>query len=158
MGSSKTWFNHAYNSVLSAIGLQVQFKSLEFLATTPPLLFMLIFKYYINKRFSDDFEYYIPRHAELTRSIIHSEDADTNEKKLEQRYENPVLHASLFSPMVRADMMPLLRRIYRRKHSSSSHALTRGISQRSNKQISDHQAEEVIEGVEFIPVNEVSRP
>ncbi|KAF9485981.1 DUF221-domain-containing protein [Pholiota conissans] len=140
--------------IFITIALQVQFKSLQFLATIPPLLFMLIFKYYIKKRFSNDFEYYVPLHTELSRSIVYSEDVDVGENKLEQRYEHPVLHANLFSPMVHANMMPLLRRIYKGKQSFSDHLLTRGISQRSKKEISDHQVEEVMEGVGITPVNE----
>ncbi|KAF8967961.1 hypothetical protein BDZ97DRAFT_1916530 [Flammula alnicola] len=139
--------------MIFTIGLQVQFKTLQFLATIPPLPFMLLFKHYINKKFANDFQYYIPRHEELSRSIVHSEDADIAGNKLEQRYAHPALQAELFTPMVHTRMLPVLRRIYKGKISGGEAFLTRGISKKSGKE-TDVKTEEVIEGVALTPINE----
>lgn len=145
--------------ISTAIGLQSEFKSLQFLATIPPLLFLLLFKHYINKRFANDFQYYIPIFNELSRSIVHSEDADISANKLEERYRHPALQADLFTPMVHSRLMTSLRRITRGKSSNRRNGdLTRTMDVKSGAKASPDAEpdDEVVEGVKFTPVNEVS--
>ena len=141
----------------TAIGFQFEFKSLQFLATIPPLLFLLLFKHYINKRFANDFQYYIPIFHELSRSIVHSGDADISANKLEERYRNPALQADLFTPMVHPQSMTSLQRIYSGKRGARDGDLARTIDMKSGFKASSNAEpdDEVVEGVKFTPVYEV---
>ncbi|CAA7260523.1 unnamed protein product [Cyclocybe aegerita] len=139
--------------MIFTIGLQDQFRTLQFLASIPPFPATLFFKYYLTKRFADDFQYFTPRHEELTRAIIHSEDSDQGGNKLEQRYAHPCLQTELFCPMVHAKSLPLLRRMYKGKLKQDQRILTRGIEEKSPKR-EDVDSEEVLEGITFTPVNE----
>ncbi|TFK74590.1 DUF221-domain-containing protein [Pluteus cervinus] len=94
------------------IGLQYQFKSLQWIATIPPILMILAFKVYINRTFLPHFNYYNPTEAELREAKIHSERADHKGNRLEKRFGHPALHTDLFTPMLHARMMPLLSQVY----------------------------------------------
>ncbi|EMD32930.1 hypothetical protein CERSUDRAFT_118360 [Gelatoporia subvermispora B] len=92
------------------MGLQHGFKSLEWLATIPPILFVLVFKAYMNRVYKPAFQYYIPTDEELRQAHIHH--SDNSGKKLEKRFGHPALHAELFTPMVHANMTHLLAQVY----------------------------------------------
>lgn len=101
----------------------------------------------------------MPIFNELSRSTVHSEDADISANKLEERYRNPALQADLFTPMIHSRLMLSLRRIYKGKGSARRKGdLTRAIDTKSGfKASSDADPDgEVVEGVKFTPVNEVS--
>ncbi|KAF8911479.1 hypothetical protein CPB84DRAFT_1841987 [Gymnopilus junonius] len=132
--------------LILTIALQVPFKSLQFIASVPPLLFLLGFKYYIKKRFSNDFQYYIPSFEELSRSIVHFEDPDTEGTKLRDRYGHPALRVDLMSPMVHSRTLRMLRRIY----GGGTRNRTRGIGENKIREKSLDQID-VFEGVKFIP-------
>lgn len=137
----------------TAIGLQDQFKSLQLIASLPPLLFLLLFKYYLNRRFANDFQYYLPRHEDLSRAIVHTEESDVGDNKLEQRYCHPALKAELYTPMIHSRALPLLRRLYKGKSNEEERVLTRGISKKSESvRINNEKA---VEGVVFSLVPEV---
>ncbi|KDR75702.1 hypothetical protein GALMADRAFT_68331 [Galerina marginata CBS 339.88] len=156
----RSW-NVVINRVLfSAMFMQVvmiliQFKSLQFIASIPPLPVMLFFKHYLNRRFANDFQYYIPKYEELSRSIVHSEELDIGENKLEQRYGHPALQVELLTPMIHSRVIPLLRRIYKGKTSHAGRVRSRGIGNISDK-AKTIEDDEVMEGVVFTPVHEVS--
>lgn len=95
-----------------AIGLQHSFKSLTWIATLPPILFVLLFKIYLDRTFGKEFRYYIVNEQDLRDVKLHSERADNKGNKLEKRFGHPALHAELFTPMLHAKMMPLLRQVY----------------------------------------------
>ncbi|KAJ3514492.1 hypothetical protein NLJ89_g2352 [Agrocybe chaxingu] len=139
--------------MIFTIGLQDQFETLQFLAAIPPFPATLLFKYYITKRFADDFQYFTPRHEDLTRAIIHSEDSDQGGNKLEQRYTHPCLQTELFCPMVHAKALPLLRQMYKGKFKHDQRILTRSVEQKFRKR-EDVDSEEVLEGITFAPVDE----
>ncbi|TFK44887.1 hypothetical protein BDQ12DRAFT_702212 [Crucibulum laeve] len=98
--------------MILTIGLQYKFKSLQWLSTVPPLLIIIIFKIFLKRKFDNDFRYYTPSEEDVSRAIVHSERADARAHKLEQRFGHPALHADLFTPMVHAKMMPLLKEVY----------------------------------------------
>ncbi|KAF8891775.1 DUF221-domain-containing protein [Infundibulicybe gibba] len=97
------------------IGLQYKFKSLQWISTVPPIIILLAFKIYISRKFDDDFRYYIPSETEIKSAIVYSERADARSHKLENRFGHPALHSDLFTPMLHAKMMPLLKEIYKGK-------------------------------------------
>lgn len=97
------------------IGLQYGFKSFFWLSTVPPILFVIAFKVWIDKTFYRQFLYHIPTQDELREAKVHSSRADTRDHRLETRFGHPALRADLFTPMLHAKMMPLLRDVYKGK-------------------------------------------
>ncbi|KAH9944775.1 DUF221-domain-containing protein [Amylocystis lapponica] len=94
------------------IGLQYGFKSLFWLTTIPPIIFVFIFKIYLNRKFQAAFQYYIPSDEELRLAHVHSKRSDNVGNKLEKRFGHPALHAELFTPMVHAHMTHLLSEVF----------------------------------------------
>lgn len=94
------------------IGLQYGFRSLQWLCTIPPILIVLIFKYYTVRAFDAQFRWFIPSEEEIRTAKVHSERADANGNRLEKRFGHPALHTDLFTPMLHAKMMPLLSQVY----------------------------------------------
>lgn len=135
----------------TAIGLQDQFRSLQLIASIPPLVFLLLFKCYLNRRFANNFQYYLPEHQELSRAIIHSQESDAGHNKLEQRYCHPALKAKLLTPMIHSRALPLVRRLYKGKGNEEEKILTRGIGKKSQSVNND----EAVEGVAFTLAPEV---
>jgi len=97
------------------IGLQYRFRSLQWLSTIPPLLFILAFKIYINRVHLPAFQYFIPTENEIRLARVHSERADARGNRLGKRFGHPALHTDLFTPMLHAKMMPLLSQVYQGK-------------------------------------------
>ncbi|KIJ65940.1 hypothetical protein HYDPIDRAFT_87248 [Hydnomerulius pinastri MD-312] len=100
------------------IGLQYGFKSFMWVTTVPPILFILIFKIWLDKTFHNKFQHYIPTESELREAKVHSSRADASGNRLEKRFGHPALHAELFTPMLHAKMMPLLADVYKGKIGS----------------------------------------
>jgi hypothetical protein len=98
-----------------AIGLQYTFRSLQWLSTVPPILFVVAFKIYINRVFLPNFQFYMPTEEEIRLARVHSERADNRSNRLEKRFWHPALIAELFTPMLHAKMMPLLSQVYHGK-------------------------------------------
>ncbi|KAG5727100.1 hypothetical protein E4T56_gene20354 [Termitomyces sp. T112] len=94
------------------IGLQYRFKSLQWLSTIPPILFIIAYKIYINHAYLPAFRYFIPTDDEIRLARVHSERADARGSRLQRRFGHPALHAELFTPMLHAKMMPLLSQVY----------------------------------------------
>jgi len=94
------------------VGLQEGWKSFQWVSTLPPILFIFIFKVYINRTFVAKFNWYIPTDEELRMAKVHSERSDNRGGKLEKRFGHPALHAELFTPMLHAKMMHLLPEVY----------------------------------------------
>ncbi|KAI0685812.1 hypothetical protein C8T65DRAFT_747723 [Cerioporus squamosus] len=101
--------------MILTIGLQHGFKSLHWVATIPPILFVVIFKMYIHRFFQPSFRYYIPTEAELREAQVHSRRNDTARNRLEKRFGHPALHSELFTPMVHANMTHLLPQVFHGK-------------------------------------------
>ncbi|KAJ3800110.1 hypothetical protein GGU11DRAFT_774654 [Lentinula aff. detonsa] len=95
------------------IGLQLGFKTYYWVSTIPPIFFIAIFKIYLSRKFSNDFRYYTPTDEELRAAKVHSERSDHKGNRLERRFGHPALHMELFTPMLHANMMPLLSQVYR---------------------------------------------
>ncbi|KAK1234247.1 hypothetical protein PQX77_002554 [Marasmius sp. AFHP31] len=93
------------------IGLQYNFKSYQWLVTTPPLIAVLVFKFFLKRKFQTSFHFFIPTEDELRNAHIHGR-SDISGRRLESRFEHPALQAELFTPMVHAKMIPLLRQVY----------------------------------------------
>lgn len=101
--------------LILTIGLQYGFKSLQWLITIPPIIIVIAYKIYANKVFDNPFRYYNPSEEELRLAKVHSERADNKGNKLGKRFGHPALHADLFTPMLHANMMPLLGQVYKGK-------------------------------------------
>ncbi|KAH7883216.1 hypothetical protein F5I97DRAFT_1980176 [Phlebopus sp. FC_14] len=95
------------------IGLQYGFKSFLWLTTVPPILFIIGFKFWLDRNFYTKFLYYIPSEDELRAAKVHSSRADATGNRLEKRFGHPALHTELFTPMLHANMMPLLADVYK---------------------------------------------
>jgi len=93
-------------------GLQFGFSSFKWVATVPPIVFIVIFKIYLTRAFLHKFIYYIPSDAEIANARVHSGRSDTKGHRLERRFGHPALHAELFTPMVHARMTHLLAEVY----------------------------------------------
>ncbi|KAK0486130.1 DUF221-domain-containing protein [Armillaria novae-zelandiae] len=78
------------------IGLQYKFKSYQWLSTIPPIIIIIVFKWFLMYKFDNAFRYYVPTQEEL-------------------RNTKPALTAELFTPMLHAKMMPLLKQVYKGK-------------------------------------------
>ncbi|KAL0955754.1 hypothetical protein HGRIS_001969 [Hohenbuehelia grisea] len=101
------------------IGLQDKFHSLKWLSTVPPILIIIAFKFYIKHKFGSKFRYYIPTAEEFSEAKVHSARADVRGHRLEHRFGHPSLHSELFTPMLHAKMMPLLREVYKGRISET---------------------------------------
>ena len=94
------------------IGLQLGFRTFYWVATLPPIVLVLAFKAFIDRRFLNEFKYHIPSPAELAQAKIHSQRSDANRNRLEKRFGHPALNSDLFTPMVHANMAHLLPQVY----------------------------------------------
>jgi calcium permeable stress-gated cation channel len=94
------------------MGLQYGWKSFAWIAGIPPFIIVILFKVYINRVFARPFRYYVPTEHELRNAQVHSQRGDIKGNRLEKRFGHPALHAELFTPMLHANMMPLLAQVY----------------------------------------------
>jgi calcium permeable stress-gated cation channel len=62
----------------------------------------------------------MPTEDELQSARVYSEQADNRGHYLEKRFGHPSLHADLFTPMLHASMMPLLKEVYKGKIDDTS--------------------------------------
>lgn len=118
-----------------AIGLQYKFKSFMWVTTVPPILFVIVFKIWLDKTFYAKFLYYIPSETELREAKIHSSRADDSGHRLEKRFGHPALHAELFTPMLHAKMVPLLGDVYKGKIGSDKTRLDEYGGQKMDAQV-----------------------
>jgi hypothetical protein len=98
--------------LILTIGLQYTFKSLQWLSTIPPIIFVVVYKIYSTRKYDKEFRFYLPTEEELRLAKVHSERADNNGNRLEKRFGHPALQSDLFTPMLHANMMPLLGQVY----------------------------------------------
>ncbi|KAF9031214.1 DUF221-domain-containing protein [Hymenopellis radicata] len=94
------------------IGLQYGWTTLQWLWTVPPIFIVAGYKFYSVRAFESKFKYYNPTEEELRTAKVHSERADNKGNRLEKRFGHPALNADLFTPMLHANMMPLLSQVY----------------------------------------------
>ncbi|KAH9485088.1 hypothetical protein JR316_0001995 [Psilocybe cubensis] len=134
---------------LDTIGLQNQFKSLQLVASIPPLVILLLFKFYLNRKFANNFQYHLPEHQEFSRAVARSQQSSTS-YNLEDRYCHPALKAVLFTPMIHSHALPILRRHYEGKGNENEKILTRGVSKKSqNVKIKGVNNDPIVDGVVF---------
>jgi len=100
------------------IGLQLGFRTFYWVATLPPIVFVLVFKAFIDRRFLNGFRYHIPSQDEIAQAKVHSQRSDNNRNRLEKRFGHPALNQDLFTPMVHANMVHLLPQVYSGKIES----------------------------------------
>jgi len=98
--------------MLLTMGLQYGWKSFAWVAGIPPFVIVVLFKVYIDRNFARPFRYYVPTEAELRNAQVHSQRGDIKGNRLEKRFGHPALHKELFTPMLHANMMPLLAQVY----------------------------------------------
>lgn len=98
--------------MLLTMGLQYGWRSFAWVAGIPPFIIVILFKVYIDRVFARPFRYYVPTEAELRNAQVHSQRGDIKGNRLEKRFGHPALHAELFTPMLHANMMPLLAQVY----------------------------------------------
>lgn len=132
-----------------AIGLQYKFKSLQWLATVPPLVIVIFFKIFVNIKFDKDFKYHVPNEQDLKEAKIHSERADHKGHRLANRFGHPALHSKLFTPMLHAKMMPLLAEVYKGKVEHEK--IRESLNERGGKKL-DVQ---VVEGIKIAAIEQV---
>ncbi|KAJ7818188.1 hypothetical protein B0H14DRAFT_3740575, partial [Mycena olivaceomarginata] len=111
--------------MILTIGLQLSFRSTKMAIAIPPILMIIIFKIYMNRKFNKNFYYYLPNEEELRTAQVHSTRSDTVKQKLQLRFGHPSLHAELFTPMVHADQMHLLRQVYAGKIEETEEGKTK---------------------------------
>lgn len=95
-----------------AMGLQYGWRSFAWVAGIPPFVIVILFKVYIDRVFARPFRYYVPTEVELRNAHVHSQRGDIKGDRLGKRFGHPALHAELFTPMLHANMMPLLAQVY----------------------------------------------
>ena len=78
----------------------------------PPIIIILIFKVWLTKTFLKEFRYYIPGDEEIAASKVYTEAGDARSNRLSRRFGHPALHTELYTPMVHANMVPLLPQVY----------------------------------------------
>ncbi|KAG2369219.1 hypothetical protein BDR07DRAFT_1267749 [Suillus spraguei] len=117
------------------IGLQYGFKSFMWLTTVPPILFIVVFKFQLDRAFYNNFVYYMPSETELREAQVHSSTLDASGRGLEKRFGHPALHADLFTPMLHAKMMPLLGEVYKGKIGSDKAKLDEYGGQKLDAQV-----------------------
>ena len=100
------------------IGLQLGFRTFYWVATLPPIVLVLVFKAFIDRRFLNEFKYHIPSPDEIAQAKVHSQRSDNNRNRLEKRFGHPALNSDLFTPMVHANMAHLLPQVYSGKIES----------------------------------------
>jgi hypothetical protein len=98
--------------MLLTMGLQYGWRSFAWVAGIPPFVIVILFKVYIGRVFTRPFRYYVPTEAEVRNAQVHSQRGDVTGNRLEKRFGHPSLHKELFTPMLHANMMPLLGIIY----------------------------------------------
>ena len=106
--------------MLLTIGLQLGFRTFYWVATLPPIVLVLVFKAFIDRRFLDEFKFHIPSQTELAQAKVHSQRADNKGNRLEKRFGHPALNSDLFTPMVHANMVHLLPQVYNGKIESDN--------------------------------------
>ncbi|KAJ7686478.1 hypothetical protein B0H17DRAFT_1136815 [Mycena rosella] len=94
------------------VGLQLSFRSVKIALAIPLILRIIVFKIFMDRKFNKNFHYYLPDTEELHAAHVHSTCVDTVKQKLQNRFGHPSLHPELFTPMVHADQMYLLRQVY----------------------------------------------
>ncbi|KAM0786205.1 hypothetical protein ACM66B_007009 [Microbotryomycetes sp. NB124-2] len=80
------------------------------IALVPPIIAVLVFKYFLVKQFDNRFKWYIPSPEEMAASAQHHADARKN--RLMRRFGHPSLHEPLFTPMLHKKVQHLLPTIY----------------------------------------------
>ncbi|KAJ7772149.1 hypothetical protein DFH07DRAFT_734442 [Mycena maculata] len=94
------------------IGLQLTFRSVKMIVAVPPILMIIAFKIYLNRKFGKNIHFYVSTEEELRYAHIHSTRADMIRQKLQSRFGHPSLHAELLTPLIHADQMQSLRQVY----------------------------------------------
>lgn len=105
------------------------------LTTVPPILFIVMFKFQLDRTFYQNFLYYKPSETELREAKVHSSRSDVSGRGLEKRFGHPALHADLFTPMLHARMMPLLGDVYKGKIGSDKAKLNEYGGQKLDAQV-----------------------
>lgn len=101
----------------TATFLQSGLKTFLWISAVPPIIILLIFKLYLNRKFNENFKYYVPSQTDIQGAKINSERADHKGNRLESRFGHPSLHVELFTPLVHQNMIPLLGSVYKGKIS-----------------------------------------
>ncbi|EIN06583.1 DUF221-domain-containing protein [Punctularia strigosozonata HHB-11173 SS5] len=101
--------------VILTTGLGYGWKTFQWISAVPPILIVMAFKVYLSRTFSNAFRYYNPTEEEIKNARIHSARADAKGNRLANRFGHPVMHSELFTPMVHANMVPLLAQVFNGK-------------------------------------------
>jgi calcium permeable stress-gated cation channel len=151
LSKSRSGRNASVTDTDIAVGLHSGFRSMEWISTIPPLFFVVGFKVYLKRKFQSSFHFYIPTQEELRNVTIHGR-SDIKGKRLESRFGHPSLHAELFTPMVHAKMIPLLREFYKGK-------VTEETDKTKVNEYGGHSAHaQVLEGITIAAIEQVRLP
>lgn len=91
----------------------------------------------------------MPTEDELRQAKVHSSRADATGHRLERRFGHPALHADLFTPMLHAKMMPLLRDVYKGRIGSNKARLDEYGGRKMDAQVIEG-------GIKFAGIEQVS--
>ncbi|SCZ94465.1 BZ3500_MvSof-1268-A1-R1_Chr12-2g03916 [Microbotryum saponariae] len=80
------------------------------ISIAPPFIGVFVFKFFLDRQFSDRFRWYVPSQTELAELRIHHADARKN--RLERRFGHPSMFDPLFTPMLHKKIQHLLPTIY----------------------------------------------
>jgi hypothetical protein len=101
------------------LGLQFGWRNLQWIASIPPILAVLIFKQVLTRQFELPFRYYAPTETELAAAQAAVKRTAERTHALSSRFGHPALHAELWTPMVHAGQIPLLSQVYAGKISAA---------------------------------------
>ncbi|PBK74192.1 DUF221-domain-containing protein [Armillaria solidipes] len=132
------------------IGLQYKFKSYQWLSTIPPIIIIIVFKWFLMYKFDNAFRYYVPTQEELRNTKVHSSRGDITGHRLQHRFGHPALTAELFTPMLHAKMMPLLKQVYKGKVTLAD------TTTKLNEYGGQNVQAQVFEGIKIAAVAQVS--
>ncbi|KAM0747717.1 DUF221-domain-containing protein [Meredithblackwellia eburnea MCA 4105] len=80
------------------------------IAVAPPIVFVLIFKIVLMRKFDAPYDWFIPGEAEMAE--VHLHQADARKHRLQKRFGHPSMHEPLFTPMLHKSVQHLLPTIY----------------------------------------------
>ncbi|GAA5908026.1 hypothetical protein JCM5296_004359 [Sporobolomyces johnsonii] len=112
-------WNVAINRVLMATVLMHLFMAVSIglqtnwfyaIALAPPVVAVVLFKIFLDRKFDNRFRWYIPTEAEMAE--VHFHHADARKNRLQKRFGHPTLHEPLFTPMLHKQVQHLLPTIY----------------------------------------------
>ncbi|TIC12695.1 DUF221-domain-containing protein [Wallemia mellicola] len=97
--------------MLLSLGLKMGWSVGKWAAAIPPIIAIVVFKYILNRKFSKQFNYYLPDNEEAATSKVHNQKSDVKRGRLAKRFGHAALHADLFTVQVHDKHVHLLEEV-----------------------------------------------